>query len=202
MGSPPTWRHILAESGGLGAVLDEAAIPDPSRCPRDEPSDGMPALDHALNDGEDFELCLVVSADDAARLLAAPPRRPRSYRVGEITECAGSAAPHRRWRRSDRSSRAASTTFARQLMHADADRHDTVPECISNARDRVTDGLSIELASEDETTRLGRAIAELVEPGSSSAWSARSAPARPGWCGRSPKRWGSIPRRSRAPRSS
>ena len=30
---------------------------------------------------------------------------------------------------------------------------------------RVTEGLSIELASEDDTTRLGRAIAGLVEPG-------------------------------------
>ena len=30
--------HILDESGGLGAILDAAAIPDPCRCSRDEPA--------------------------------------------------------------------------------------------------------------------------------------------------------------------
>src|ERR1700674_2772181 len=35
---------------------------------------------------------------------------------------------------------------------------------------RVTEGLSIDLASEDDTTRLGRAIAGLVEPGVLIGW--------------------------------
>ena len=75
--------HILAESGGLGAILDAAAIPIHADACGNEPRDGMSALDHALNDGEDFELCLTVSPEDAERLLAAPP-------------VPGPALPHRR----------------------------------------------------------------------------------------------------------
>ena len=47
------------------------------------------ALDHALNDGEDFELCLVVAADDADRLVADPPAPARIYRIGTVTEARG-----------------------------------------------------------------------------------------------------------------
>ena len=81
--------HILTESGGLGAVLDESAIPIHPDAHEMSQRDGTPALDHALNDGEDFELCLVVSADDAARLLAAPPAPAKLYRVGTVTELPG-----------------------------------------------------------------------------------------------------------------
>ena len=81
--------HILKESGGLGAILDEAAIPIHSDAHEMSKRDGTPALDHALNDGEDFELCLVVSADDAARLLASPPAPAQLYRIGTVTELPG-----------------------------------------------------------------------------------------------------------------
>ena len=81
--------HILAESGGLGAVLDAAAIPIHPDAHEMSRRDGHPALDHALNDGEDFELCLIVAAEDAARLLAAPPAPATLYRVGEVTDAPG-----------------------------------------------------------------------------------------------------------------
>jgi len=81
--------HILAESGGLGAVLEAAAIPIHSDALEMSRRDGIPALDHALNDGEDFELCLVVADDDAARLMAAPPAPALLYRVGEVTAVPG-----------------------------------------------------------------------------------------------------------------
>ena len=56
--------HILEESGGLDAILDPDAIPiHPDAVARSE--DGRTPLDHALNDGEDFELCLVVPAEEA-----------------------------------------------------------------------------------------------------------------------------------------
>ena len=77
-------RHILEESGGLGAVLDGPAIPihdDALAMSRD---DGRAPLDHALGDGEDFELCLVTSPEDAERLSARPPSPARLYRVGEV----------------------------------------------------------------------------------------------------------------------
>jgi thiamine-monophosphate kinase len=81
--------HILDESGGLGAVLDAQAIPIHPDALDSSRRDGIPALDHALNDGEDFELCLVVPAEDADRLLASPPPPARLYRVGELTDTPG-----------------------------------------------------------------------------------------------------------------
>jgi thiamine-monophosphate kinase len=81
--------HILDESGGLGAFLDAESIPIHSDAAEMSLRDGLPALDHALNDGEDFELCLTLSPEDAARLLAAPPTPARLYRVGEITDGPG-----------------------------------------------------------------------------------------------------------------
>jgi len=81
--------HILAESGGLGAVLDAAAIPIHPDAHEMSRHDETTALDHALNDGEDFELCVVVADDDAARLLAAPPAPAMLRRVGIVTEVPG-----------------------------------------------------------------------------------------------------------------
>jgi thiamine-monophosphate kinase len=81
--------HILTESGGLGAVLDESAIPVHPDAYMLSQRDGTLALDHALNDGEDFELCMVVSADDATRLLADPPAPAKLFRVGTVTDGVG-----------------------------------------------------------------------------------------------------------------
>jgi thiamine-monophosphate kinase len=81
--------HILAESGRLGAILDGPAIPIHRDACEMNSRDGMPALEHALNDGEDFELCLVVAVPDAARLIAEPPPPAVLYRVGEVTSAAG-----------------------------------------------------------------------------------------------------------------
>jgi thiamine-monophosphate kinase len=76
--------HILDESGGLGAVLEETAIPVHPDAHTMSLSDGRSPLDHALADGEDFELCVVLDPDDARRLEAEPPAPVRLYRVGEI----------------------------------------------------------------------------------------------------------------------
>ncbi len=81
--------HILTESGGLGAVLDEFAIPIHPDAQQASQRDGSPPIEHALCDGEDFELCLVVSADDAARLIAKPPAGTTLFRIGQITEAPG-----------------------------------------------------------------------------------------------------------------
>jgi thiamine-monophosphate kinase len=81
--------HILVESGGLGAVLEETAIPLHSDALLMSQIDGVSALDHALDDGEDFELCVVVPAADAARLIANPPAPVKLFRIGEITAAPG-----------------------------------------------------------------------------------------------------------------
>ncbi len=81
--------HILTESGGLGARLDAAAIPIHPDAWEMSRRDGRTALDHALGDGEDFELCLVVPASEASRLATAPPLPASLYRIGEITDVKG-----------------------------------------------------------------------------------------------------------------
>ncbi len=76
--------HILEESGGLGATLAASAIPIHDDALKMSLADGIPALEHAINDGEDFELCLTLAPEDADRLLAAPPFPARLHRVGEV----------------------------------------------------------------------------------------------------------------------
>lgn len=88
--------HILDESGGLGAVLDAEAIPIHPDAVEQAARDGRSPLDHALNDGEDFELCVVLGPADADRLQAEPPARATLIRIGTIT-----AEPGLRLRRED-----------------------------------------------------------------------------------------------------
>jgi thiamine-monophosphate kinase len=78
--------HILDQSGRLGAVLDAGAIPIHDDAHAASVADGVASLDHALNDGEDFELCFVVPAEAAARLAAAPPAPAVVWRVGTVTD--------------------------------------------------------------------------------------------------------------------
>ena len=78
-------NHILEESGELGAVLEAGQVPIHPDATEQSQADGIPALEHALNDGEDFELCLTLSAADASRLLVVQSESFRVYRVGEVT---------------------------------------------------------------------------------------------------------------------
>lgn len=75
-------EHILDESR-VGAVLDSAAIPI-SDAAVATAVDGRSPLDHALGDGEDFELLFAVSPDDGRKLLAAPPFATPITHIGEI----------------------------------------------------------------------------------------------------------------------
>jgi thiamine-monophosphate kinase len=73
--------HILDESG-VGAVLDEAAIPiSPAAA---AVHGGRSPLEHALEDGEDFELLFTVSPADGQSLLSRPPSTTPLSHVGEI----------------------------------------------------------------------------------------------------------------------
>ncbi len=66
--------HIVEESG-CGAVLDPACIPISTAAVElsRQLADGRTPLDHALSDGEDFELILAVGPEDARRMLAEQP---------------------------------------------------------------------------------------------------------------------------------
>jgi thiamine-monophosphate kinase len=78
--------HILEESGNLGADLDASAVPIHPDAVAMSRQDGRTPLDHALGDGEDFELCFVVGPEEAESL--AELRFPL-VRIGLITEAPG-----------------------------------------------------------------------------------------------------------------
>jgi thiamine-monophosphate kinase len=67
------WR--MAQESRCGVVLDLAAIPVSSAAEElsQQRADGQTPLDHALSDGEDFELLLALSPDEAERLLRDQP---------------------------------------------------------------------------------------------------------------------------------
>ena len=75
--------HILEESGGPGAILNVDDIPIHSDARIMADRDGRDPLDHALNDGEDFELCFTVSDTEAEKVAAS---FAWARRIGTIVE--------------------------------------------------------------------------------------------------------------------
>jgi thiamine-monophosphate kinase len=77
----------MAEESGCGAALDLDRIPiaEDARRLSEQSSDGRTPLDHALGDGEDFELLLAVPPEEAARLLADRPLSVPITDIGEIS---------------------------------------------------------------------------------------------------------------------
>ena len=76
----------LAAASGCGIVLDLDAIPV-ARAARElshRSADGQSALDHALCDGEDFQLLLAVERAAAEELVAAPPAGLQLAQIGEV----------------------------------------------------------------------------------------------------------------------
>jgi thiamine-monophosphate kinase len=74
----------LAEASGVGAALTLDAVPLAEAARRLSDQDGRPALEHALSDGEDFELLLAVPAGDAERMLREQPVDVPLTRIGEM----------------------------------------------------------------------------------------------------------------------
>lgn len=76
----------IAEESGCGAVLCEEAIPispDAAQWAR-QLADGSTPLQHALQDGEDFELVLAASPAEARRILAEQPLAVPLHDIGEF----------------------------------------------------------------------------------------------------------------------
>ncbi len=80
--------HILDESG-VGAELNLSAIPVSDDARRAAERSGRPAVQHALTDGEDFELLFALDEREAQRLLEKPPFRTRIGRIGRIVQGKG-----------------------------------------------------------------------------------------------------------------
>ena len=77
--------HLLEESG-CGAVVRTEHVPvaDDARRLAAELADGSTPVDHALGDGEDFELILAVPPDEARRMLADQPLATPLTDIGEF----------------------------------------------------------------------------------------------------------------------
>ncbi len=83
--------YRLASENGLQAILDLASIPISESAvslARSEPT-GLTALEHALQDGEDFELLLAVGPSDTSRILSDPRLDFPISAIGTFQEGAG-----------------------------------------------------------------------------------------------------------------
>lgn len=76
--------RILEESR-VGAVLFEEAIPISQAARRLAARDGRSSLEHALSDGEDYELLFTIPQGAATTLLARKPLGVRVSRIGRVT---------------------------------------------------------------------------------------------------------------------
>jgi thiamine-monophosphate kinase len=78
--------HRMTRASGCGAILDLATIPisDAARQLSARSQDNLSPLEHALGDGEDFELILAVPAHEAERLVREQPLTIRLTRIGEL----------------------------------------------------------------------------------------------------------------------
>jgi thiamine-monophosphate kinase len=77
-------RHVLAASGNLGATIDADAVPIHEDARSAAAGDGRSPLAHALDDGEDFELCLTMPEDRARAHVVNPDPDLRLWRIGTI----------------------------------------------------------------------------------------------------------------------
>ena len=79
----------LAAASGVGAVLELDAIPIAEAAERLAERSGRSALEHALGDGEDFELVLAAPDQEATRILEDQPLSVPVTRIGELVEETG-----------------------------------------------------------------------------------------------------------------
>lgn len=81
----------LAEASGVGAciALEQVPIAEAAHTLAAQLNDGCTALEHALGDGEDFELILAVEPESARKLLANPQSPVSLSRIGHIQAGSG-----------------------------------------------------------------------------------------------------------------
>jgi thiamine-monophosphate kinase len=77
----------VAQASSCGYVLRQEAIPISPAAHQltNRENDSATALEHALQDGEDFELALALAPEDAERLLTDRPLRVQLTHIGEFT---------------------------------------------------------------------------------------------------------------------
>ncbi len=80
--------HIIRESR-VGAIIDAQAVPISKAAKRLARNTGHEPLDHALTDGEDYELLFTTSPGEAKKILARPPKGVPVTVIGRITSGPG-----------------------------------------------------------------------------------------------------------------
>lgn len=81
----------MMAASGTAAILDLDAVPVHPDAVLLSGRDGRPPLEHALEDGEDFELLLALSPDEARRLVAEAAAMPQGTPVAVIGEVVAGA---------------------------------------------------------------------------------------------------------------
>jgi thiamine-monophosphate kinase len=76
-------QRLVTESG-VGAELDLTTIPIAQAAHMMSQTSGRSPLQHALSDGEDFELLLVAPADEAARIIGSESLTIPVTQIGTI----------------------------------------------------------------------------------------------------------------------
>ena len=78
--------YRMASESGCGAVICAQSIPiaDDAHRLASQLADGSTALEHALGDGEDFELILAVPPEEAQRMLAEQPLEVQLTDIGQF----------------------------------------------------------------------------------------------------------------------
>lgn len=75
----------LATASGVGAIVNEVALPLADVAREIAKQSGRSPLEHALHDGEDFELLFTAPPNEAKRLVAEQPIACGVTLIGEIT---------------------------------------------------------------------------------------------------------------------
>jgi len=81
--------HRLLHASRVRGTLDLSSVPIHEDARKSAQRDGIPPLDHALADGEDFELVLAMPPADARALIADPPGEIRPVIIGTCAEGGG-----------------------------------------------------------------------------------------------------------------
>ena len=77
----------LVRESGVGAIVETDHVPihEDARRLAEQADDGRTPLEHALGDGEDFELLLAVPPDEARRMLSQQPLGVPLTDIGQFT---------------------------------------------------------------------------------------------------------------------
>jgi thiamine-monophosphate kinase len=80
--------RLLNESQ-VGAVIETASIPVSAAAETLSRASGRSPVQHALTDGEDYELLFTTSSQEASRLLSDQPLRVPVTRIGSVVAQSG-----------------------------------------------------------------------------------------------------------------